>query len=126
MFRTMLDSGFAESRTRVMTGGVAAGPLAPTERYCVRLPDVDVALMRDFLQWLYTGDVDVLRSDNIVDLLVLAARFCADELRSEAEGAILVSLDSSNARDLYELASVHGLPRIERRCGAILSAEVPA
>ena len=57
--------------------------------------------MRNILQFIYTGDVQILAEDNARDLVVSADYFFLPNLKTLAEEALAKMLNTSNCFSAY-------------------------
>ena len=83
-FEKLLNSGMKESREGI-----------------VRLEMFSESAMRNTLQFIYTGDVQILAEDNARDLVVSADYFFLPNLKTVAEGALVKMLNTSNCISGY-------------------------
>ena len=67
----------------------------------VRLEMFSESTMRNTLQFIYTGDVQILAEDNARDLVVSADYFFLSTLKSLAEAALVEMLNTSNCLSAY-------------------------
>ena len=67
----------------------------------VRLEMFTESAMRNTLQFIYTGDVQILAEDNARELVVSADYFFLPNLKPLAEGALVKMLNTSNCISLY-------------------------
>ncbi len=93
-FKLALSSGMAEERTSE-----------------VRVDDVSADVMRAFLRFLYTDALEC-EPERVIDVLLVADRFDAPELKQHAESAVEATYDFSELPNLVELIDV------AERCGA--------
>ena len=83
-FEKLLNSDMKESREGI-----------------VRLEMFSESAMRNTLQFIYTGDVQILTDDNARDLVVSADYFFLPTLKLLAEAALVKMLDTSNCLSAY-------------------------
>ena len=85
-FEKLLNSDMKESREGI-----------------VRLEMFSESAMRDTLQFIYTGDVQILAEENAKDLVVSADYFLLPSLKPLAERALVRMLNTSNCISVYYL-----------------------
>ena len=95
-FEKLLNSDMKESREGI-----------------VRLEMFSESAMRNTLQFIYTGDVQILAEDNARDLVVSADYFLLSTLKSLAEAALLEMLNTSNCLFAYYFSQRY-------QCGQLL------
>jgi len=83
-FEKLLNSDMKESREGI-----------------VRLEMFSESAMRNTLQFIYTGDVQILAEDNAEDLVALADYFFLPKLKTLAEAALGEMLNTSNCISIY-------------------------
>ena len=83
-FEKLLNSDMKESREGI-----------------VRLEMFSESAMRNTLQFIYTGDVQILAEDIARDLVVSADYFCLPTLKPLAEAALVERLNTSNCLSAY-------------------------
>ena len=80
----------------------------------VRLEMFTDSIMAATLQFIYTGDVQILAQDNARDLIVAADYFFLDKLKLLAGGVLVQTLNTSNCISTYYFA-------VRYQCEALLS-----
>ena len=99
-FEKLLNSDMVESREGI-----------------VRLEMFSESAMRNTLQFIYTGDVQILAEDNAKDLLVSADYFFLPNLKTLAEAALGEMLNTSNCISVYYFSQRY-------RCEELLAKSV--
>lgn len=64
----------------------------------IEIPDVNVEAAREFVKFLYTGEVSITR--HLKDLLSLAALYQIEDLKEACERMLVTQLDKENAAQL--------------------------
>ena len=85
-----------------------------TREGVVRLEMFTESIMAATLQFIYTGDVQILAEDNARDLIVAADYFFLDKLKLLAGGVLVQTLNTSNCISTYYFA-------VRYQCEALLS-----
>jgi alpha-tubulin suppressor-like RCC1 family protein len=113
-FRRMLVGGFAEEGTGAGAGAGAGTGSAPRRRLLLR--DVDLAALRDVLDFAYTGDLKGLGddADRCMRALALASRLCLPDLLSRGQDLVMRKLAAADAAVAAEYAESFGLHRLLR------------
>ena len=75
-----------------------------TQEGVVRLGTFTESVMAATLQFIYTGDVQILGEDNAQDLFVLADYLFLDKLKLLAGGVLVKTLNTSNCISTYAIA----------------------
>ena len=75
-----------------------------TQEGVVRLEMFTESVMAATLQFIYTGDVQILVEDDAQDLFVLADYLLLDKLKLLAGGVLVKSLNTSNCISTYDIA----------------------
>ena len=75
-----------------------------TQEGVVRLEMFTESAMAATLQFIYTGDVQILAEDNVRDLIVVADYLFLDKLKLLAEGVLVKTLNTSNCVSTYYFA----------------------
>ena len=85
-----------------------------TREGVVRLEMFTESIMAATLQFIYTGDVQILAEDNARGLIVAADYFFLDKLKLLAGGVLVQTLNTSNCISTYYFA-------VRYQCEALLS-----
>jgi hypothetical protein len=90
----------------------------------VEVKEVQPAIMRDVVRFLYTGEI-ALSEDNAQAVLMAAVRYQIRTLTQVAESFISRAICTENALSVLRLASEHGCSRLKRACLAFLLRNLP-
>jgi len=82
-------------------------PMKESREGIVRLEMFSESAMRDTLQFIYTGDVQILAEENAKDLVVSADYFLLPSLKPLAERALVGMLNTSNCISVYYLCQTY-------------------
>ena len=87
LFKTMFSGGMLESQTNK-----------------IDVFDISYAPYKAFIEYLYTGQIESLDSNNLIELLELSNRYCVEKLRSLIEDKLVVNLGPDTVKDILEVA----------------------
>jgi speckle-type POZ protein len=100
------------------------GPMREHEASCIRIDDMDAAVFRAFLHFIYTDELPTMTEDEVTTmaqhLLVAADRYCMERLKLACEDKLCRHLDMSTAATTLALAEQHHCPRLKEAIFAFL------
>ncbi|KAH3763996.1 RCC1 domain [Pelomyxa schiedti] len=105
VFKTLITSGFKESRTAV-----------------IELPTVTPPVFRLFLNYIYTDQLqlDMSESDHWVELLMVANQYEVERLKNMCEDFIEKGIDVENVAWLFDIADKNGAHQLRAWCDYFL------
>lgn len=99
LFRSMLSGNMKESTTRQ-----------------IEVFDTSFETYFAFIEFIYTGAIKKLDSNNLVELLELSDRFCVEDLRELISDALVSNLDPGTIKDILEVAHHYKLSTLKQEC----------
>ena len=84
--------------------------------------DISYQTMLSIIEFIYTGDENILNGDNTVDILMASDRFDIDDLKQICEDIIEQNLDVENVCWILELADRYNAPRLTRSSFELISS----
>lgn len=88
----------------------------------VQIDEFNATTMKTVMQYLYTGNSDLLNHTNLCDCFVAANYFGALELKRTCELYISELIDLDNVITLYKLSDFHGGHYLKERCISFIIA----
>jgi len=109
-FRSMLFGGFAESSC--LSAGI--------------LVDCPGDIFQHVLQWIYSGDTNIVDGANATELLAFAKEKGMDDLMMCAEVFVFENMSIDNANDIADFATSFDFPRLKAEAMVIIHSAVPS
>jgi len=78
--------------------------------------DVPSGVIRAVLEFMYTGDVEVIEGDIAIDLLIASCVYSLDKLKKIMEGVVGWSLDIENIYGVTDLAITYDCKNLQYFC----------
>eukprot|EP01103_Thecamoeba_quadrilineata_P018925 TRINITY_DN7469_c0_g1_i1.p1 TRINITY_DN7469_c0_g1~~TRINITY_DN7469_c0_g1_i1.p1 ORF type:complete len:796 (+),score=82.08 TRINITY_DN7469_c0_g1_i1:63-2390(+) len=95
-FRMMFETSFSEKN-----------------KHSIRIDDIEPSMFNEILQYVYTGDDDIIQSDHLDDLLIAADRFLLEDLKQACESKLVPEIDLNNCASLLGLSDQYNAPRLK-------------
>jgi len=93
----------------------------------IEVEDVEPAVFRQLLRWVYTGQCEEGAIEAMADhLLVAAAKFGVADLQALASRTMVAALDAEKLCDYFALAHAHDDEELKAACAALVAKEMAA
>jgi len=117
-------SSSSSSSSSSSEGGGAAAAAAVT---AIEVEDVEPAVFRQLLRWLYTGRCEEGAVDAMADhLFEAAAKFGVADLQALASRTMLAALNAEKLCDYFALAHAHDDEELKAACADLITEDMSA
>lgn len=84
--------------------------------HMAQITDIDSSTMRQLIDFLYTGSVDLYMGAAVKNLLYAAEKYEMMALKNECHNVLMTQISKENVFDILEVADLYQLKRVECKC----------